>query len=63
MIKVYLNITMSKIMAYLILILAFIMDLLNDREGTVFMFAIPFVSALIVGKQYIERNKDGVYNT
>jgi hypothetical protein len=57
MIKVYLNITMSKIMGYLILILAFIMDLLNDREGTVFMFAIPFVSALIVGKQYFERNE------
>ena len=58
MIKIYLNITMSKIMAYLILVLAFVLDLLKDKSGTVFMFAIPFVSALIMGKQYIERNKD-----
>lgn len=57
MIKVYLNITMSKIMAYLILILAFVMDMVNDRAGTVFMFAVPFVCALVVGKQYLDREK------
>jgi hypothetical protein len=54
---------MSKLMAYLILILAFVLDMLKDKSGTVFMFAIPFVSALIMGKQYIERNRDGLHTT
>lgn len=52
--KFYLNITFSKLTALIILIMAFIMDFFNDRGGTVFMFALPFVVALITGKQYLD---------
>lgn len=52
--KFYLNITFSKLTALIILIMSFIMDFCNDRNGTVFMFALPFVVALITGKQYLD---------
>ena len=58
MIKVYLNITMSKIMAYLMLVLAFVIDMCGEKNGTVYMVAMPIVASLVLGKQYIERNKD-----
>lgn len=57
-VNIFINITLSKIMAFTILFLAFIMDFLNDRAGTVFMFAIPFVAGLVVGKQYLDRKKE-----
>ena len=53
-VRVRLDITMSKVMAYLMLIMAFIMDVLSDRQGTVFMFSVPFVVFLITGKQYFD---------
>ena len=52
-ISIYL--TFSKLMALVILILSFIMDWCNDKGGTVFMFTIPFVVALITGKQLLDR--------
>ena len=58
MVKVFINITLSKVMAFLILLLAFLMDLLNDRAGTVFMFAVPFVVALILNKQWADKGVD-----
>lgn len=58
MVKVFINITLSKVMAFLILILAFAMDILNDRAGTVFMFAVPFVVFLISGKQYFDSRRN-----
>lgn len=57
-VNIFINITLSKIMSFTILLLAFVMDLLNDRAGTVFMFAIPFVAGLVVGKQYFDKNKE-----
>jgi hypothetical protein len=60
--KVKLNIsiwlTWSKIMAFIILILAFVLDFANNKAGTVFMFSIPFVVFLITGKQFFDRNKE-----
>ena len=53
----YLNITYSKIIALLVLILAFVMDIMNDRNGTVFMYCLPFVVTLITGKQFLDKNK------
>lgn len=50
-------ITFSKAMAFLIVVLAFLMDFLNDKGGTVFMFAIPFAVFLITGKQAIDWKK------
>ncbi len=51
------TLTWSKIMAFVILLLAFIMDIASDKQGTVFMFSIPFAAALITGKQVIDQKK------
>ncbi len=47
-------------MALVILILAFIMDMYSDKGGTVFMFSLPFVFAMITGKQYFDKNKEAI---
>ena len=51
------TITFSKAMAFLIIVMSFLMDFLNDKGGTVFMYAIPFAVFLITGKQVIDWNK------
>ena len=51
---------MSKIMAFLILVCAVIIDVKQGLNGVVFMFSLPFVSGMVVGKQYIDRNKKEV---
>jgi len=56
-ISVNIELTWSKIMALIILVLAFIMDFANDKGGTVFMFSIPFANILITGKQYFDKSK------
>jgi hypothetical protein len=50
------NLTWSKLMAFLILGCAVYLDVRNGGE-TAFMFCIPFVVALIGVKQYLDRNK------
>jgi hypothetical protein len=57
MVKVNIEVTNSKIIGYLMLFMAFIMDLLNDKGGVVFMFTVPFVAFMITGKQYFDKNK------
>ena len=51
------TITFSKIMAFLIVVMSFLMDFLNDKGGTVFMYSIPFAVFLITGKQAIDWGK------
>ncbi len=53
----YINITFSKLMALMILILAFLMDFKSDKGGTVLMYAIPFIVVLVTGKQAIDMQK------
>jgi hypothetical protein len=55
--NISINLTYSKIVATLVFIGAFVMDFMNDRSGTVFMFALPFVVFLITGKQYLDTKK------
>jgi hypothetical protein len=55
--NISITLTFSKIMAAVIFIGAFFMDFLNDKNGTVFMFALPFIVFLITGKQYFDKNK------
>ena len=43
-------------MAFAILLVCFTLDLIHGDSKTV-MFGIPFVSSLILGKQYLDRNK------
>jgi len=45
-------------MAFLLVGCALTLDLINGGT-TAFMFTVPFVSALILGKQYFDRNKNG----
>jgi hypothetical protein len=54
MIKVNINLTWSKVMALLILIAAVGLDWKNDTGASAFMYAIPFISALILGKQGVK---------
>ena len=59
-INISMTITYSKAIALIIIVLAFLMDFLNDKGGTVFMFAIPFAVFLITGKQAIDWKKEKV---
>lgn len=45
------TLTWSKIMAGLVIVLAFILDLLYTKSGAIFMFTVPFFVFLITGKQ------------
>lgn len=54
--KILLTLTLSKLMAFVILICAMILDIRNGG-ATTFMFAIPFISALVLGKQYFDKDK------
>lgn len=44
-------------MALIFQTLAFILDLVYTKSGTVFMFALPFSVFLITGKQYFDSKK------
>jgi len=55
-IKLLVNLTWSKIMAFTLLVCSIILDLINGG-ATAFMYTVPFVSALILGKQYFDKNK------
>ena len=50
------SLTWSKIMAFSILGVSLTLDIINGGATTT-MFAIPFISSLILGKQYLDRNK------
>lgn len=43
-------------MAFVLLGCSVTLDLINGG-ATAFMYTVPFVSALILGKQYFDRNK------
>ena len=55
-IKLLVNLTWSKIMAFALLVCSLVLDLINGG-ATAFMYTVPFVSALILGKQYFDRSK------
>lgn len=55
-VKLLVTLTWSKIMAFLLIGLAFGLDIKNGGT-TAFMFTVPFVSALILGKQYLDKGK------
>ena len=58
-VKLLITLTWSKIMAFAILGCAVFLDVRNGGTTT-FMFAVPFISALILGKQYLDKNKTDV---
>jgi len=56
-VKLLVNLTWSKIMAFLLVGCAVTLDFINGGV-TAFMFTVPFVSALILGKQYLDKNRE-----
>jgi hypothetical protein len=54
--QILLTITWSKTMAFLVLSCSMLLDIRNGG-ATAFMFAVPFVTLLITGKQYFDRNE------
>jgi len=57
MIKLFINLTWSKLIAFLILGSAVFLDIRNGGASS-FMYALPFIVFLITGKQYFD-NKQG----
>lgn len=55
--KFNIELTWSKFVALIVLVLAFILDIQTKSGGTVFMFSIPFIVFLITGKQYLDTKK------
>jgi hypothetical protein len=56
--KFRVELTWSKGVALIMMILAFILDVKYGINGTVFMFSLPFVVFLITGKQFNDRKKE-----
>lgn len=56
--KFNIELTWSKIVALVVLGLAFTVDLTNSLPGTVFMFSLPFAVFLITGKQFFDHRKE-----
>ena len=52
--KFRITLTWSKLMAFVILAMAFAIDMKNGN-ATAFMFAVPFATAIITGRQYFNR--------
>lgn len=52
----YLNFTVSKLVAIVILIMSFTLDLLQNNSS--FEIALPFIVMLITGKQIIDYKSD-----
>ena len=55
--KFNIELSWSKLMALVVIGLATWIDIKSGTNGTVFMFAIPFVVFLITGKQLIDMKK------
>ena len=60
MIQTNITITLSKIMAFTLLAGSIALDIINTKSATAFMFAVPFISALVLGKQGLDILKQKV---
>jgi len=56
--RIQVTLSWSKIMALLVLLMAFTIDLKYGNGGTIFMYSLPFAIALITGKQILDKNKN-----
>lgn len=55
-VRLLVTLTWSKVMAFVLVACSLTLDIINGG-ATAFMFTVPFVSALILGKQYFDKNK------
>lgn len=56
-IKFDITITLSKLLAFYTVTLAFIIDYKFETKGSVFMYTLPFALVLIGVKQYLDKKK------
>lgn len=56
-VELLVTLTWSKIMGFVLVGCSVLLDLKNGG-ATAFMFTVPFVSALILGKQYFDKGKE-----
>lgn len=57
MVKINLEITLSKIFAFMVVVLAFVYDLVSNANGLVLSITIPIASGIIMNKQYNDRKR------
>ena len=55
--KFNIELTGSKLMAFVVVGCAISIDIKNGLPGTVFMFSLPFAVFLITGKQFFDNRK------
>ena len=56
--KFRITVTASKVMALLLLLASVFLDVYNTKSASTFMFAVPFISALVLGKQGMDTLKE-----
>lgn len=52
------TVTLSKIMAFILLISALALDFFITKSASTFMFTIPFIAGLVIGKQGFDVLRD-----
>lgn len=61
-IKISFTLTISKFFAFVLLACGVVIDIVAGTKGTVFMFTVPFCTALITGKQGFDALKEKFRN-
>lgn len=61
-IKISFTFTLSKVFAFLLFIAAIVLDIVCGTKGTIFMYTVPFCTALITGKQGFDALKEKFRN-
>ena len=52
--KMNITITLSKIMAFCLLGSSIFLDMVNTHTASTFMYTVPFITALVLGKQGLD---------
>ncbi len=55
--KINITLTLSKIMAFVLLFSALALDFITTKSASTFMYAVPFVCSLVLGKQAFDHFK------
>lgn len=60
MVKVSITITLSKVMSFALLAAALALDFVLTKTASTFMYTVPFITGLVIGKQGIDLMKEKV---
>lgn len=56
----HITVTLSKVMAFCLLAAALALDFINTKSAATFMYTVPFICGLVLGKQGIDLLKEKV---